>query len=258
MTFLVIGLDGAAWSAIKPNLAALPSFRELLARHRHSTLECDVRPVHSGPSWTTIFTGLKPDEHGVKHFVVEEKQRKALLARKLFIWDRVEAAGGRAIAMCIPIAIPPLNRNYELRGWERVMLATSEDEMFSGTARLLDDTVAAIEYGGADLIAVVFPEPDRAQHMFWHDKGRVLAHYQSVDRALRRLMPYLMKGGFLILSDHGFTDAEETRRNGWDTVRGNQTGGHHPDGIAISDAEPPQKVSEVFSFVSRRLEPHPV
>lgn len=249
---IVVGLDGATWSVIKPNLGHLPALGQLLQRYRHSTLVCDVRPVHSAASWTTIFSGQTPEQHGIRHFVMEEAGRKALLARKMFIWDRVP----RAIAMCIPIAIPPLNHNYELRDWQWVMLATAEEEMYRSTEKLVADAIAAMEYGDAGLIAVVFSETDRAQHMLWHKPELVLKHYQNIDRALAKLMPYLEKDDFLILSDHGFTDAEETRRNGWDTVRDNQTGGHHPDGIAISNIAnmaPPGRVTGVYDFITAAL-----
>jgi predicted AlkP superfamily phosphohydrolase/phosphomutase len=241
---IVIGLDGATWDIIKPNLERLPAFKKLLGKYRHSVLECDVRPIHSAPSWTTIFSGLLPEQHGIKHFVVKEEERKALSERKIFVWDKVK----RAIVMGIPISLPPINKNYELRNWESVVLSVKEEEMFDSTKKLLNDTIGAIEYGEADLVAVVFSEPDRAQHIFWHEPESVLKHYISIDNALQALMPHL-EGNFLILSDHGFTNAEETRRNNWDTVRENQTGGHHPDGIAISNLEPPRKVSEVCRFI---------
>ncbi|MEW6722388.1 MAG: alkaline phosphatase family protein [Candidatus Micrarchaeota archaeon] len=247
---IVIGLDGATWDVIKPNIGSLPAFGELLGRYKHSVLECDVRPVHSAPSWTTIFSGLTPEQHGVRDFVMDRAARDELLSRKIFIWQKVR----RAIVMGVPIALPPLNHNYELRDWESVVLAVKEEEMFRGTKKLLGDTIAAIEYGGANLVAVVFSEPDRAQHIFWGDNLALLEHYKSVDAALGKLMPYFAKEDFLILSDHGFTDAQETKRMGWDNVRENQAGGHHPAGIAISNREPPRKVSEVFGFMMGAME----
>jgi predicted AlkP superfamily phosphohydrolase/phosphomutase len=246
---IVIGLDGATWRIIKPNLDSLPAFARLLEKYQHSVLECDVRPVHSAPSWATIFSGLLPEEHGIRHFVVKEEERRALAERKIFVWDRVK----RAIVMGIPISLPPINRNYELRAWESIVLSVKEEEMLEGTRKLLNDTISAIQYGEADLLAVVFSEPDRAQHIFWHEPESVLRHYQSIDRALEKLMPHLEGRDFLILSDHGFTEAEETRRNNWDTVRENQTGGHHPQGMAISNRAPPVKVSEVCRFIESAL-----
>jgi predicted AlkP superfamily pyrophosphatase or phosphodiesterase len=180
---------------------------------------------------------------------MEKKDRDTLLAKKMFIWDRV----GRAIVMGVPIALPPINVNCELRGWESVVLSTTSEEMFGSTKKLLAETVNAIRFGDANLVVTVFSEPDRAQHIFWHEPEKVLGHYESIDNALSQLLPYLEGKDFLILSDHGFTDAETTRKNGWDTVRDNQTGGHHPDGIAISNREPPKKVSEVFTFMQESL-----
>jgi len=242
---IVIGLDGATWDIIKPNLDKLPAFRKLLEKYEHTTLECDVRPVHSAASWTTIFSGLLPEQHGLTYFAMGEEKRKEVLDKKIFIWDKVN----RAIVMGVPISLPPVNVNCDLRNWEKHVLSTTEEEMYDSTEKLLVETVNAIEYGDADLVAIVFSEPDRAQHIFWHQPDIVLKHYQSLDRMLEKLMPYFEKNDFLILSDHGFTDAEETKKNKWDTVRDNQTGGHHPNGIAISNKKPPEKVSEVCSFL---------
>ncbi|MBD3210149.1 hypothetical protein GF318_02095, partial [Candidatus Micrarchaeota archaeon] len=236
---IVLGVDGATWDIIKPNLDRLPTFKKLLGSYKHSTLVCDVRPVHSGPSWATIFSGLKPEEHGLSYFAMGEDEKQKLMEKKIFIWDRVD----RAIAMAIPVSLPPINVNYELRGWEKHVLSTTEEEMYESTKKLANDTIGAIEYGDADLVAVVFSETDRVGHMFWHQKDIVLKHYQSIDAALGRLLPHIEEKEFLILSDHGFTDAEETRKNNWDTVRDNQTGGHHPNGIAISNRKPPGKVT---------------
>ena len=247
---IVIGLDGATWDIIKHNLEKLPAFKKLLDRYSHATLECDVRPVHSAASWTTIFSGLLPKEHGLTYFAMGEEKRKEVLDKKIFIWDKV----GRAIVIGVPISLPPININYELRNWDSVVLSTTEEEMYASTKKLLNETIGAIEYGDADFVAVVFSEPDRVQHMFWHQQDIVLKHYQSIDKALEKLMPYLEKDNFLILSDHGFTDAEETKKNNWDRVQDNQTGGHHPNGIAISNFQPPTKVSEVCSSIKKAMD----
>jgi predicted AlkP superfamily phosphohydrolase/phosphomutase len=246
---IVLGIDGATWDIIKPNLDKLPTFKKLLDTYKHSTLECDVRPVHSAASWTTIFSGLLPEQHGQTFFAMGEEKRKELVDRKIFIWDKLD----RAIVMAIPVSLPPINVNYDLRNWEAHILSTTEDEMFTSTKKLLNETVSAIEYGDAKLVAVVFSETDRAQHMFWHQKDIMLKHYQSIDSMLERMLPFLEKQDFLILSDHGFTDAEETKKNNWDKVLDNQTGGHHPMGIAISNLEPPEKVSEVCVFIEKTL-----
>lgn len=245
---IVIGLDGATWTVIRPALGELPAFAALLGRFRHATLECDVRPVHSGPSWATIFSGKTPEEHGIRHFVMEPAARAELLGRRMFVWDRV----GRAIVMGVPVSLPPICVNYRMNDWERHVLSVSEEEMFESTRKLAADVIGAIEYGDADLVAAVFSEPDRAQHMLWREPGRLLAHYKSVDRALAAIMPHIEGKDFLILSDHGFTDADETKRNGWDEVRENQTGGHHPEGIVIAPDEPPRKVSDVCRYIESK------
>lgn len=62
-TIMVI-LDGLDYEYIERNLERFTFFRELYTNHRLCPLE-SVVPADSIPSWTTIYTGLNPAEHGV-------------------------------------------------------------------------------------------------------------------------------------------------------------------------------------------------
>ncbi len=247
---LIIGLDGATWSKINANLDELPNFKKLKEKYKHAVLECDVRPVHSAPSWTTIFTGVLPSEHGVLDFAIDEKQRSELENRSDFIWKIAKSA----VVMPVAIAIPPIAYNFSLDKWESLVFSITSEEMNESTTYTLERTIELLQSKNRpELIVSIFYETDRAQHVYWHDEAKIVAHYANIDKALGKLMPFFEKENFLILSDHGFTNAQETKDNKWDTVRSNQTGGHHPSGIVISNLEPPRKVTQVYSFIKKEL-----
>lgn len=251
MTMIAVGVDGATWDVILPNVDQLPHFKHLVEHCKFGILECDVRPVHSAPSWTTIFTGLKPDRHGVLDFVLEKSSRAELLGRNLFLWQRVKDA----VCLDIPVAFPPLNSGVGLKEWDRAILSVTEEEMFDATKTTLDLALQTLRKTNPAFFSVVFYETDRASHFFWKNPEKLLAHYQSCDRALGALMPYLEDpaNDFLVLSDHGFCHAALTKAFGWDKIKNDQPGGHHPNGIAISKRDPPKRISDVYDFMTHGL-----
>ncbi|MCB1035302.1 MAG: alkaline phosphatase family protein [Acidobacteria bacterium] len=67
---VVLGIDGASWKVIEAlwQEGRLPHFRELAQRGVRAPLRTHY---NSSPViWTTIATGLKPEEHGITDFVV--------------------------------------------------------------------------------------------------------------------------------------------------------------------------------------------
>lgn len=61
---IMIILDGFDYSFIKNNIESFSFFKDLLNNDKLCPLE-SVVPADSIPSWTTIYTGLNPSEHGV-------------------------------------------------------------------------------------------------------------------------------------------------------------------------------------------------
>jgi len=246
---IVIGFDGATWNFIEPYLSDLPNFKAFREKYEWSALECDVRPVHSAASWTTAFSGLSPEQHGLTDFLMKKEDIKELESRKIFVWDEAEDS----VVMGVPSSLPPLTKNYYDENWVKNVLSIKAEEMFESTKHNVQECKRILSTQKPGLLISIFMETDRAQHVYWTDKKQLLKHYQSCDKALGELAPFLEKEDFLVMSDHGFTNAEETRQNGWDKVKPNQTGGHHPLGIAISNLEPPKKISEVAEFIRARL-----
>ena len=57
-------LDGLDYEFIEKNLDSFQLFRKLYSEQKLCPLE-SVVPADSIPSWTTIYTGKNPAEHGV-------------------------------------------------------------------------------------------------------------------------------------------------------------------------------------------------
>lgn len=62
----IVGLDGLSWDILLPYIEFLPSLRSLLSSSILGSLDC--RPPLTPPSWTSIFTGVNPEKHGILGF----------------------------------------------------------------------------------------------------------------------------------------------------------------------------------------------
>jgi Flp pilus assembly protein TadD len=67
---ILIGLDGADWDILDPLITQgrLPNLSRLAARGARGILDAP-EPLLSPPLWTTIATGVPPDEHGILDFM---------------------------------------------------------------------------------------------------------------------------------------------------------------------------------------------
>ena len=77
---LVIGLDGAEWSLLKPMVDAgeMPALASLMERGVYGNLR-SLEPAQKSPAiWTTMATGKSPDEHGITTFVDRNKDGSLL------------------------------------------------------------------------------------------------------------------------------------------------------------------------------------
>jgi predicted AlkP superfamily phosphohydrolase/phosphomutase len=111
---LVIGLDGATWSLIRPwaQEGKLPVFQRLLATSTWGKLESTI-PSASPPAWTSLFTGTTPAKHGIYRFVKEKKGSYFITPissrdrRTEPIWSLLNKAGKETIMINIPFTYPP-------------------------------------------------------------------------------------------------------------------------------------------------------
>jgi tetratricopeptide (TPR) repeat protein len=96
---IVVGLDAADWLAIDPLVAAgrLPTFARLKTRGRTGVM-VSTPPLISPLIWTTIATGLDPENHGITDFMVDlpgGRQAPVGSSQRLApaIWNLFSAAG---------------------------------------------------------------------------------------------------------------------------------------------------------------------
>ena len=111
--FMVIGVDGATWKIIEPNLDNLPNFKKLMEEGKHKTITLkEGMDVLSPAIWCSMFSGKDQKEHGHKKFVVDNKLQTRNDIKVDFIWDILNDKY-KIIALQVPFIVPPYNFNCE-------------------------------------------------------------------------------------------------------------------------------------------------
>ncbi|WP_339102611.1 alkaline phosphatase family protein [Haloterrigena salinisoli] len=109
---IILGLDGATFSLIKPWVESgrLPTFERLLEESVHGELESTV-PEITVPAWPAFATGRDPpdfDMYGFTHFNRETREND--LSHDEFVpgkmWDIVDDQGGSSVVFNIPGSYP--------------------------------------------------------------------------------------------------------------------------------------------------------
>lgn len=98
----VLGLDGFDWDFVQPLVAAgrMPNLERLMRRGTWGRMETIV-PILSPLIWTTIATGVGPDEHGVLDFVERDPESDRMVPitgrsrRVPAVWNVASALGER-------------------------------------------------------------------------------------------------------------------------------------------------------------------
>ncbi len=124
---LVIGLDGATWSALDPLMAEgrMPALASLVERGFRTPLESTVPPV-TAPAWSSFITGQNPGRHGIYQFYEIDPWSERALGRgaETFmaepgvvvngralggpkLWEVAGAAGRRCATINLPMTYPP-------------------------------------------------------------------------------------------------------------------------------------------------------
>jgi len=100
----VIGVDGGDWSVIDVMIGAgeLQNFAAIIDRGAHGVLR-SIDPMYSPVVWTTIFSGLSPDEHGIRDWYTATASNR----RVPLLWEVVGASHSPATVLNIPGSWPP-------------------------------------------------------------------------------------------------------------------------------------------------------
>jgi len=256
---LILGVDGVSWEVLSGNRDRLPAWREIGEIHR---LHCDVSPVHSAPCWTTAFTGLLVEEHGVRDFV-SPGDRDSVAALP-WVWK--EFLGLNPTVLGLPVALPPVNYGVPMevilalgRGWIQTTLSVTKPEML-GTNEVMQAVTLAEMAGSVDrlasrLIVSIFPAADRAGHILWGTDD-MLDVYDDLGRRVTELVQIAQNRdwGWLVFSDHGMCAADDPASVDPIGARDGRRGGHATDGIIAGSPIPtsnglPRFLSNVAAWI---------
>jgi len=140
---LIIGLDGASFTVLKPLVKSgvLPNMGRLLEKGASGELRSTVPPV-TGPAWASFMTGKLPGKHGVYDFV---RPVKGDVGREVIsynaiksetIFDILTAKGKKSGAVNVPLTYPfPNVDGYVVAG----LLTPKSVPSISSPASLIDE-----------------------------------------------------------------------------------------------------------------------
>jgi len=117
---LIIGLDGATWTNLRPWMDAgkLPNLGKLVADGASGLLRTTIPPV-SPSAWVSFATGCNPGKHGVFDFVFPRQNAYDIGVVNVNtrsappFWKVIEDAGGQVGLASVPITYPP----QPIKGW---------------------------------------------------------------------------------------------------------------------------------------------
>jgi predicted AlkP superfamily phosphohydrolase/phosphomutase len=128
---VVIGLDAATWTLIKPWIAegSMPNLAKLMQAGVSGPLESVMPPI-TPAAWTAFMTGKNPGKHGIFNFIETEhggyamKYSNATSRRTPTVWKLLNDAGFSAGTMNVPFTYPP----EKLNGFQVSGMGTPSDE----------------------------------------------------------------------------------------------------------------------------------
>ncbi len=175
---VVLGLDGATFDLIDPLVAEgrMPHLARLLREGTRGTLGSTFPPV-TGPAWTSLLTGKRPENHGVLNFHLYEPGRyeRRLAswqgAQGPFLWETIEQAGRTAGLFNVPLTWPPA----PLRGFHVTGMLTPRGAAFTHPPELGRELEERFGYEVNQRIEGYLPGIDRDR--FLRDLHRVTAKH---------------------------------------------------------------------------------
>ena len=123
---VVIGLDAATWTVIRPWIAEgkMPNLAKLMKAGVSGPLQSIMPPI-TPPAWTSFMTGKNPGKHGIYNFIKSEqgsyamKYANATSRRAPTVWKLLNDAGYTVGTMNVPFTYPPEPLNgFQISGMD--------------------------------------------------------------------------------------------------------------------------------------------
>ncbi len=228
---LVIGIDGATWDIIEPNLDKLENFRKLIQEGKKSTINLSQKPW-SPSVWCSMFSGKSPEEHGHRDFVRNGEVVRREDIKVDFIWDILQEKGVSVRVLGVPFVIPPYNFNVDFE-FVANGVPVEIGEIEKDLENITEKAEEILSKEKPEVFIVVYTTLDRVCHLHWGEPV-VLDMYRKLDEALGRLIKHDKE--VIVISDHGFCDYDKApvRTLPRKTPRGEIKGDHHPDAVLIT------------------------
>lgn len=255
---LVLGIDAATWTVIRPNLDKLKSFQRLCDIGKSKELILREKPI-SPSIWCGMFCGKTFEEHGHDSFAVGNSIVKREDIKVEFIWDILHREGMKVKALNVPFVVPPYSFGVDFKpvGFG---LPANEKEWQEELEKVTEKTKELLNEE-LDLLVSTYTLLDRIQHFHWGE-GCVLEWYQKLDDKIGEI---IFDTGFLdnkdnrliVISDHGFCSFGEAKtqtlpsKSEWGELKGD----HHENALLITvnldhEIERPQ---DVFFAASEKI-----
>jgi predicted AlkP superfamily phosphohydrolase/phosphomutase len=211
MTFLVLGIDGASWNVIKPNLSRLSNFAKLVRIGRPKELVLREKPI-SAAIWCGMFCGKTVEEHGHAQYTRNGRIVKREDIPVKFIWDLLDDEIDVRVVN-VPFVVPPYSFNVDFKPVGFGLPNTPKE--WQEELQRVTETTKKLLSEGPDLLISVFTFLDRVQHFHWGEPT-VLEWYERIDEKLgdilwdTGLLPS-DKNKLILISDHGFCSFGEAK-----------------------------------------------
>jgi predicted AlkP superfamily phosphohydrolase/phosphomutase len=187
---VVIGLDAATWTVIRPWMAEgkMPNLAKLMKAGVSGTLESILPPI-TPPAWTSFMTGKNPGKHGIFHFVETEhggyamNYANATSRRSPTVWKLLNNAGYSVGTMNVPFTYPPEPLNgFQISGMD----TPSENSPFIHPPELREELVKHL--GGIQLDIRFLGAMSTDER-----RNQVLAEMEQMDNQWTKAALYLLE-----------------------------------------------------------------
>jgi predicted AlkP superfamily phosphohydrolase/phosphomutase len=234
---LVLGIDAATWTVIRPNLDKLSAFSMLCEIGKCQEILLKEKPV-SPSIWCGMFCGKTYEEHGHDSFVAGDRLVKREDIKVEFIWDILHREGKKIKALNVPFVVPPYSFgvNFQPVGFG---LPTNEKEWHEELERVTKKTKELMNED-LDVLISTYTLLDRIQHFHWGEDC-VLEWYKKMDDRIWELIfdtHFLdnKHNKLIVISDHGFCSFGEAKiqtlplKSEWGKLKGD----HHENAFLLT------------------------